>query len=77
MDVRSSSEFNSGHIESSHNIPVQSLDQKIDQLDKDKPVVVYCAFGGRSTMAAAKLKSMGYRVVDAGSIKNIRKQIKM
>ena len=76
LDVRSSSEYNSGHIEKSLNIPVQSIDQKIADLDKDKPIVVYCAMGGRSTIAAAKLKSRGYRVIDAGGIKNVRKQIK-
>ena len=77
LDVRTSSEFNGSHIIGSVNIPVQSMDQQVRRLDKSKPIITYCAMGGRSTMAAAKLKSMGYRVVDAGSIKNIRKQIKM
>ncbi|PRP65652.1 rhodanese-like domain-containing protein [Nonlabens agnitus] len=73
LDVRFASEYNSGHISKSVNIPLQSLDEKMDQLDKDKPIVVYCAMGGRSTIAAAKLKSRGFRVIDGRSIKSIKK----
>ncbi|BAO54311.1 rhodanese-like domain-containing protein [Nonlabens marinus] len=76
LDVRTSSEYNNSNIIGSVNIPVQSMDQQINSLDKSKPIITYCAMGGRSTMAAAKLKSMGYHVVDAGSIKNMRKQLK-
>ncbi|WP_124980197.1 rhodanese-like domain-containing protein [Nonlabens xiamenensis] len=76
LDVRSTTEFEGNHIENSLNIPVQSLDKHLDQLDKDQPIVTYCARGGRSTLAAAKLRKLGYRVVDGGGIRNMRRQLK-
>ncbi len=76
LDVRSAGEFNSDHIAGSVNIPVQTLGNHIAKLDKEKPVITYCAMGGRSTMAAVKLRSMGFKVVDAGGIGSVRKAIK-
>ena len=76
VDVRTSSEFNSDHIIGSKNIPVQVFDQKIETLDKSKPVIVYCAMGGRSNIAASKLKSKGFKVVNAGGIGSMRKHLK-
>lgn len=76
VDVRSASEFNSGHIEGSNNIPFQSIDQKMDTLDKSKPVIVYCAMGGRSNIATSKLKSNGFKVVNAMGIGTVRKHLK-
>jgi phage shock protein E len=75
LDVRSASEYNSGHIDNSINIPVQSLDHKLNHLDKEKPIVVYCAMGGRSAIAAARLRQAGYKVTDAKSIKKVKKII--
>ncbi len=76
LDVRTAAEFNSNHIEGSINIPVQGISQKMDQLDKERPIVVYCAMGGRSDIAASKLKSQGYKVVNAGGINTVKKQLK-
>ncbi|WP_438962550.1 rhodanese-like domain-containing protein [Nonlabens sp.] len=76
LDVRTASEFNGSHIKGSKNIPVQNIDQKWNTLDKDKPVIVYCAMGGRSNIAAAKLKAKGFKVVNAGGIGSMRKHLK-
>ncbi len=76
IDVRTSSEFNSDHIKGSKNIPVQGFDQKINTLDKSKPVIVYCAMGGRSNIAASKLKANGFKVANAGGIGSMRKHLK-
>lgn len=76
LDVRTASEFNSNHIEGSKNIPVQNIDQKLSSLDKSKPVIVYCAMGGRSNIAASKLKDNGFKVVNAGGIGSMRKHLK-
>ena len=76
LDVRTASEFNNGHIEGSKNIPFNAIDQKIDGLDKNKPVIVYCAMGGRSNIAASKLKSKGFKVVNAVGIGSMRKYLK-
>ncbi|PRX13129.1 phage shock protein E [Nonlabens ulvanivorans] len=76
LDVRTASEFNSNHIKGSKNIPVQVIDQNMKSLDKEKPVIVYCAMGGRSNMAANKLKANGFKVINAGGIGTMRKHLK-
>ncbi len=63
VDVRTTGEFNQGHIDKAIHIDfLQSarFDQKFDEIDKSAPVFLYCAAGGRSNAAAQKLKSMGF-----------------
>jgi rhodanese-related sulfurtransferase len=62
VDVRSPQEVASGHIEKAVNINIADVDfqAKMSQLDKSKPVAVYCGVGGRSGKAAAKLTSLGF-----------------
>jgi len=76
LDVRTASEFNGDHIDGSINIPVQAVSRNMDQLDKNKPVIVYCAMGGRSNVAASKLKAQGFKVANAGGIGSMRKHLK-
>lgn len=56
LDVRTPSEFKSGHIKGAKSFPVDMLATSLKQLEayKDKPVLVHCASGGRSP-AAVKL----------------------
>ena len=58
IDVREVSEYDTGHIEDSINIPVNNIDS-VDY-DKDTVIIVYCASGMRSAEAAKKLISEGY-----------------
>jgi rhodanese-related sulfurtransferase len=65
VDVRSTGEFASGHIDGALNIPVDQLAARIGEIGpKDKPVVVYCASGMRSARAAGLLKSVGFATVE-------------
>jgi phage shock protein E len=69
VDVRSPEEFRDGFYPGAVNIPVSDLARRLGEIKKDKPVVVYCASGGRSGMAARLLKSSGYaEVVNAGGL---------
>ena len=65
VDVRTPGEFASGHIEGAVNYDFYASDfaQKIGKLDKKKPVMVYCAVGGRSGAAAEQLKKSGFTKV--------------
>lgn len=65
IDVRSTEEFNGGHLKNARNIDVNAgdFDEQVNTLKKDKPVLVYCLSGGRSADAAAKLKDMGFKEV--------------
>lgn len=66
IDARTPDEFKSGHIPGAKNINVQAsdFDQKIEQLDKNRPVAVYCRSGARSKMAANKLAAKGFKVYE-------------
>ena len=69
VDVRSSEEYRDGYYTGAVNIPVQDLARRMGELKKDRPVVLYCASGARSGMAARLLKQAGFtRVVNAGGL---------
>jgi len=60
LDVRTTSEFNTGYINGAILIPVSQLTQRLGELDTDKKILVYCASGGRSTTAANILVTNGF-----------------
>jgi molybdopterin/thiamine biosynthesis adenylyltransferase/rhodanese-related sulfurtransferase len=65
LDVREKDEVAQGYIENAVTIPRGFLEQKIENAipERDTPLVVYCAGGTRSAMAAKTLKEMGYNNV--------------
>lgn len=62
IDVREQEEAQRGRIDKSVLIPRGVLEMTVQQNIKDplKPLVLYCAGGGRSAVAAQSLKKMGY-----------------
>ena len=70
LDVRTPEEFADGHLPSAMNIPVQELEARIGELErKDRPIVLYCRSGNRSSHAAGILKNAGYAAVhDLGAM---------
>lgn len=62
VDVRQPEELALGTLAGSINIPLQSLRAHLDEIPKDKPVVVYCQSGQRSYFAARALNQLGYDV---------------
>jgi rhodanese-related sulfurtransferase len=70
LDVRTPEEFASGHLPAAVNIPVQELERRIGELERtDRPIVLYCRSGNRSSRAAGILKSAGYAAVhDLGAM---------
>ena len=66
IDVRTPGEFDQGHIPNAVNYDWRGndFDEQIKNLDKTKPVLVYCQSGGRSADAANKLISEGFQVVE-------------
>ena len=59
IDVRSPTEFQSGHLPGAINIPVNQMDARIAEIPSGRPVVLYCASGMRSEAAAGKLRRAG------------------
>lgn len=60
IDIRTPEERAEGYIEPSLFIPMTDLMKRMDELPKDKVLVVYCASGGRSSFACNILKSKGF-----------------
>jgi len=65
IDVRSEDEYEGSHIEDAINIPVSEIEERLDEIPKDKPVIVYCngSSCNRSGQAASILKENGYKEV--------------
>ena len=60
VDVRADHEWEAGRIAGATHLPLAELAQRAGEIDKDRPVVLYCRGGNRSTMAAAALAEAGY-----------------
>ncbi|MFM7078311.1 MAG: rhodanese-like domain-containing protein [Bacteroidota bacterium] len=62
LDVRTPGEVSKGSIKGSVNLDFfdDNFESKLDQLDKKKPVYVYCAAGGRSGDAMEMMKKKGF-----------------
>ena len=63
LDVRQSAEYESGHIPGAILVPLPELTDTMDRIDRTKPVMVYCASGGRSRMAAQLLSGQGFNQI--------------
>ena len=60
LDVREPWEFQLAHIEGSELLPMQTIPNLIDQLDRSHPTVVICHHGTRSLQVVAFLERLGF-----------------
>lgn len=76
IDVRTDSEYKLGHLDGSINIPYQDIVKgvsKLDGVNSDTHIIVYCKSGGRSGQAFDSLKNAGYNnVYDLGAMSNCK-----
>ncbi|MEQ1558093.1 MAG: MBL fold metallo-hydrolase [Methyloglobulus sp.] len=67
IDTREESEYAAGHLDQAISLPRGILEFKIsnnsDLADKNKPILLYCRTGGRASLAALSLKTLGYKNV--------------
>lgn len=76
VDVRTRPEFSSGHIRGSINIPLQDLAGSLKRIKKEKPVILCCATGMRSSSAKNILKSKGFsQVYNGGGWQRLQNKI--
>ena len=68
LDVRTKREYDQGHLENALFIPHSVLADNLAQLgaDKNKPIVTYCAAGGRAGIAKTLLEDYGFTHVHNG-----------
>jgi sulfur-carrier protein adenylyltransferase/sulfurtransferase len=61
LDVREPNEWNLGRLPNAMFLPRGNLESNIEaRVDRDQPIVIYCARGNRSALAADTLQQMGY-----------------
>jgi hydroxyacylglutathione hydrolase len=60
LDVRTPHEWDLGHLPGARYLFLGELPEKLEGLNPDKPVVVYCASGFRSSLAASMLQASGF-----------------
>lgn len=65
LDVRDRCEFAEGHLMGAVNIPMEELEIRTAELTRNRPVIIYCAHGSKSLMAARFLDRMGFCVAAA------------
>lgn len=76
IDVRTTGEFQGGHIKGSKNIPLNMISSKINDIKKlNKPVIACCASGMRSSQATSILKSNGIDVMNGGGWSNLENKL--
>jgi hydroxyacylglutathione hydrolase len=63
FDVRTPREWDEGHLPGTGYLFLGDLPEKLRDLNPDKPVVVYCASGYRSSLAASLFQASGFRNV--------------
>jgi hydroxyacylglutathione hydrolase len=70
IDVRTPGEYADKHIHGSMNVPLNRLADRITELATDRPLLIHCAGGYRSSIAASLLSERGFKRVSelAGGI---------
>ena len=76
IDVRTPAEYAQGHLPQARLIPFDAIAAGVKSLglQKDTPIYLYCAVGGRAEMARQELLVMGYTdVTNAGSLESAQR----
>lgn len=60
LDVRTPDERRQGYIAGSVLIPIDTIERRIAEVPKNRPVIVYCAVGSRSRAVSQALANSGY-----------------
>lgn len=68
LDIRDAKDYAKGHIKGAHNIPFKEVGKNLDNLPKDKTIIVYCYTGqtGGQTTAALNIAGFNARSLNGG-----------
>ncbi len=76
LDVRTESEYSTGHIKGSVNISLGTIRERYVELDTSKTYITYCSHGLRSVKAESILKEKGFKkVYNGGALSDIEEII--
>lgn len=64
LDVRNQNEFDAGHIPNAIHIPLDSIRERINELDKSQKIYIYCLGGQRGYLAQQILAQHGFNTVN-------------
>lgn len=76
IDVRTPTEYAGGHVEGSHNIPLQNIPKYLADRTGKHPIVFCCASGGRSSQATAYAKEQGVDAYNGGAWIDVHYELK-
>jgi rhodanese-related sulfurtransferase len=71
IDVREGEEWDAGHAPDAHHVPMMQIPTRIDEVPRERSVVIVCRVGARSAQVVAYLLNQGYERVanlDGGMI---------
>jgi rhodanese-related sulfurtransferase/glyoxylase-like metal-dependent hydrolase (beta-lactamase superfamily II) len=60
IDVRTAAEWRGGHVPGAKNVPLDRLSSRLDEVPRDRPLLLHCQSGYRSSTAASLLRRAGY-----------------
>jgi hydroxyacylglutathione hydrolase len=63
LDVRTEREWHEQRIDGSSNVPLARLLERLDEVPRDRALVVHCGTGYRSSIAASLLRQQGFDAV--------------
>lgn len=76
VDVRTPGEFSGGNVKGSINIPLNTIQNSIEEFKKMQgPIILCCASGNRSGQATRFLESQGIDCINGGGWQNVNAQI--
>ncbi len=77
IDVRTPNEFLGGHIKKSKNIPLNEISSRINEIRSlNKPVIVCCQSGMRSSQAVSLLQKNNVEVINGGGWQKLNLELK-
>ena len=63
LDVRTLGEYTQKRIKGAHLIPIDQVENRINEIPKNRPIIVYCETGVRSALVGRYLDRRGYQGV--------------
>ena len=66
VDVRTDAEYTAGHLAGARHIPFEELTARVGELDRSRPLLLYCRSGGRSAAATQAFSASGWQAESMG-----------